>query len=114
MESAWDKNNRFAERTEIIDKKEKEVLWKQWEPFIVRTYLDCSKDFYQSRLANYPRRTCEALLEQTANGLWVEDNPLPSNAGFDELVSWAKPFVEAEDGMRKMKDEKKNNGGIQA
>ncbi len=113
LESAWDKNNRFAERTEIIDKKEKEVLWKQWERFIVRTYLDCTKNFYQSRLVNYPRRTCEALLEQTAYGLWVEDNPLPSNAGFDELVSWVKPFVEAEDSMRKAKDEKKNNGGIQ-
>ncbi len=114
MESAWDKNNRFAERTEIIDKKEKEVLWKQWERFIVRTYLDCTKDFYQSRLANYPRRTCEALLEQTRYGLWVEDNPLPLNAGFDELVSWAKPFVEAEDSLRKAKDEKRtDDGGIQ-
>jgi hypothetical protein len=48
LESAWDKNNRFTERTEIIDVKEKEVLWKQWERFIVRTYLDYTKDFYQS------------------------------------------------------------------
>jgi hypothetical protein len=65
-------------------------------------------------LAHYPRRSCEALLEQTRYGLCIEDNPLPSNAGFDELVSWAKPFVEAEDSMRNAKDERKNNGGIQA
>lgn len=114
LESAWDKKNRFAERTEIIDIKEKEALWKQWDRFIVRTYLDCTKDFYQSRLAHYPRRTCEALLQQTRYGLWVEDNPLPSDAGFDELVSWTKPFVEAEDSMRKARDERENNGGIQA
>jgi len=64
-------------------------------------------------MANYPRRTCEALLEQTAYGLWVEDNPLPSNAGFDELVAWAKPFVEAEDNIRTGKDEKRtDDGGI--
>lgn len=114
MDGAWDKASRFAERTEIIDIKEKEVLWKQWERFIVRTYLDSTKDFYQSRLANYPRRTCEALLEQTRYGLWVEDNPLPLNADFDELISWANPFVKAEDSLRKAKDEERADAkGIQ-
>jgi len=104
MKSAWDKNSRLIERTEVIDIKEKDVLWKQWDPFIIRTYFDCTKDFYQSRIANYPRRTCEALLDQTFYGLWVEANPLPVNADFDELISWIKPLVEAE---RKMGNDKK-------
>jgi len=54
LNSAWDKANRLIERTEIIDIKEEEVLWKQWDPFIVRTYLDCPKDFYESRLVKLP------------------------------------------------------------
>lgn len=107
MNSAWDKTRRLIERTEIIDKKEKKVLWKQWESFIIRTYLDCTKDFYQSRLARYPRRTCETLLDQTFYGLWVEENPLPTNSEFDELLSWVKPLVEAENNLEKSKNEGK-------
>jgi hypothetical protein len=103
LNSAWDKANRFIERTEIIDIKDKEVLWKQWEPFIVRTYFDCPEGFYKSRLAAYPRRTCEALKDQTFYGLWVEENPLSENVGFDQLLSWAQPLIEAENSMRKSK-----------
>lgn len=97
MSSAWDKKNKFIERVEIIDIKKEEVLWKQWEPFIIRTYLDYPGNFYQSRIANYPRRTCEALLDQTVKGLWVENNPFPLHANFDELLFWVKPLVEAEE-----------------
>ncbi len=31
LNNAWDKANRLIERTEIIDIKDKEVLWKQWD-----------------------------------------------------------------------------------
>ena len=96
MNSAWDKNNRLIERIEIIDTKDKETLWTKWEPFIIRTYIDCPEGFDQSRLANYPRRTCEALLAQTFHGLWVESNHLPLDASFDDLLFWIKPLVEAE------------------
>lgn len=99
LNDAWNKSKRLIERTEIIDIKEKEVLWKQWDAFIIRTYLDCPGNFYESRLATYPRRTCEALLAQTFYGQWVEENPLPANTGLDELLSWLKPLVEAENNM---------------
>lgn len=104
LNDAWNKSKRLIERTEIIDIKEKEVLWKQWDAFIIRTYLDCPGNFYESRLATYPRRTCEALLAQTFYGQWVEENPLPANTGFDELLSWLKPLVEAENNMGKHKN----------
>jgi hypothetical protein len=96
MKNAWDKDNRFIERVEIIDIKDEEVIWAQWKPFIIRTYLDCSKNFYQSRIANYPRRTCEALKDATFYGLWVENNPIPMDANFAELLFWLKQLIEAE------------------
>lgn len=101
MNCAWDKEKRFIERVEIIDIKDKEVLWEQWEPFIIRTYLDSEKDFYESRLANFPRRTCEALIDATVFGLWVESNPIPKDANFDELLSWAKPLIQAEQNLER-------------
>lgn len=96
MKSAWNKNNRLIERIEIIDKKDETILQKQWNPFIVRTYFDCHKDFYQSRIPNLPRRTCEALLASTRYGQFVENNLLPINANFDELISWIQQLVKAE------------------
>ena len=96
MSSAWNKKDRLIERTEIVDVKDKEVLWKQWNPFIAQTYFDCTNDFYKSRIPNFPRRTCEALLDTTFYGLWVERNPLPVNAEFDELISWLEPLIKAE------------------
>ena len=54
LNNAWDRANRLIERTEVIDIKEKQVLWKQWDPFILETYFDCPEGFYESRLASYP------------------------------------------------------------
>jgi hypothetical protein len=103
MKSFWrDEEERFIERVEVIDIREKSVLWSQWDPLIVRTYFDYAKDFYGSRLAMYPRRSCEALINQTVFGHFVENNSLPRNAHFDELMSWLSPLLEAE---RELSDE---------
>lgn len=99
MKTAWDKDNKFIERVEIIDIKNKDVLWEQWDAFIIRTYCDHEQDYYESRISRYPRRTCEALLAQTSYGQWVENNHLPLDVNFDELVFWIKPLVEAENKM---------------
>jgi len=96
MNIAWNKDNRLIERVEIIDIKNKEILWEQWEPFIIRTYFDREEDFYESRIPNYPRRTCEMLLDATFYGLWVENNPIPRDANFNGLLLWIEPLVKAE------------------
>lgn len=96
MKTAWDRENKFIERVEIIDIKEKDILWKQWDAFIIRTYCDHEKDYYESRISRYPRRTCEALLAQTFYGQWVENNHLPLDVNFDELSNWITPLIEAE------------------
>lgn len=96
MSIAWDKDKKFIERVEIIDIKDEEVLRKQWKPFIIRNYFDYPKDFYKSRIAEFPRRTCEMLLDATVYGIPGKPNPFTLDANFDELLSWLKPLVEAE------------------
>ncbi len=96
LKSAWDKENRFIERVEIIDIKNKENLWEQWDPFIVRTYLDHEQNYYESRISRYPRRSCEALVAQTFFGKFVEDNQMPRDVDFNGLFSWLEPFIGAE------------------
>ena len=108
MKNEWNKDNRLIERTEIIDIKDQKVLWVQWEPFIIRTCLDCPANFYQSRIAKFPRRTCETLLAQTRYGQFVEENPFPLSPKFDELLSWIKPLVDAEDNIEKSRSQEGN------
>jgi hypothetical protein len=101
MKHAWrDERERLIERMEVIDIKTKALLRKQWNPFVVETYFDYAANFYESRLSKYPRRTCEALIDATVFGCWVENNPIPPNASFDELFAWLAPYLEAEDNMR--------------
>jgi hypothetical protein len=50
-------------------------------------------------------------LDQTAYGLWVEENPIPPKAGFDELLLWVRPLVEAEYNMGKQWQKKKSTDG---
>lgn len=96
LSNAWDKDKRFIERIEVIDIKTKEELWENWDDFIIRQYFDCINDFYDSRLARYPRRTCEALLQQTVYGQFVEYNPIPRDDSFKGLIEWLSPMLEAE------------------
>lgn len=100
MNRAWDKENRLIERIEVIDIKEEEVLREQWNPFTIRTYIDPIRDFYESRIPEYPRRTCEMLLSATRYGQFVENNSLPKDVDFSELLSWLEPLVEAEQAMK--------------
>lgn len=100
MRSAWDRDERFIERVEIIDIKNKEDLLEQWDPFIVQYYLDHFVNFYKSRIPTYPRRTCEILVSATVFGQLVENNTLPRGADFSELLSWLEPLVEAEQAMK--------------
>ena len=87
---------RDCERVEVVDIKNKEDLWEQWDPFIVRTYLDHEEDYYKSRISRYPRRSCEALFAQTVYGQFVENNPIPRDTDFDGLFSWLGPLINAE------------------
>ncbi|MFH1701373.1 MAG: hypothetical protein ABIE07_12405 [Candidatus Zixiibacteriota bacterium] len=101
MQNSWGRDNRFIERIEVIDTKEKAEVEKTWSPLVVRNYLDYSQDFYQSRIASHPRRTCEQFLHTNFQGHFVEENPLPINADFDELYNWLSPLLKAETEIEK-------------
>ena len=62
MESAWSRDNKFIERIEVINTQSRDELKNTWDPFIIRTYFDYEQDFYNSRIALNPRRTCEQFI----------------------------------------------------
>jgi len=102
LEKAWkDKSKRELETTEFIDIKDEDVIREQWEPFIYSHHYLHFKEFYKSWIPNHPRRSCEALYVPTALGRFVDEFPLPKNLGFDEILSWLNPLIEAEHKLKK-------------
>lgn len=95
MKTAWHGGKaRVIERVEIIDVKSQDKLYETWSPFIFHHHDDYRKTFYDSYIAHYPRRSCEALYAPTAMGRPAERFSIPQDLGFDDLYEWLAPIAE--------------------
>ena len=89
LKKAWGSpDSREFEEIEIIDVRNEDELRETWSPFIHSHHYRVEDDFYDSWIANHPRRTGEAYLNQFIKAMFIENNPLPKNAGFEELWEW--------------------------
>ena len=86
----------MLERVEIIDLKPREALYETWEPFISYHHYDCRSSFYETYVANYPRRSGEALFIPSTQGRAAEQFPVPRQADFADLYSWLEPIARYE------------------
>jgi hypothetical protein len=97
MKAAWgDTVNRELEQTEIIDVKTEDDLTDTWAPFIHTHHYDIRNSFYDSYIANHPRRSGEALWAQLMECQFLECREFPRDMSFEELYEWLRPRVEAE------------------
>lgn len=89
MKSAWgDVNQRVMEQTEIIDIRSEDDLCNTWEPFIHSHHYETHSSFYDSWIANHPRRTGEAYINQYIDVKFVNNNSIPKEFAFPELWAW--------------------------
>jgi hypothetical protein len=98
LKEAWGNvDDRNMEEFEVIDIRSEDDLRETWSPFIHTHHYRVENTFYNSWIANHPRRTGEAYLNQFLKAQFIEDNPLPKNANFEELWSWYDRLQEVED-----------------
>jgi hypothetical protein len=95
--NAWKENGhqKSIERLEIIDVRDQEELSSQWMGFAHYRHCDIRGSYFESILATYPRRTCEALGYMGLDGEFVEPIPWPRNleglkASVAELVAFER------------------------
>ncbi|MGD0038776.1 MAG: hypothetical protein ABSC53_15930 [Bacteroidota bacterium] len=99
LKNAWGTpDDRFMEQIEIINVLPEDELVTTWEPFIHSHHYKVTDDFYSSWLAKHPRRTGEAYINQFVEAMFIEDNPIPRNAGFEELWDWFDKLAKVERG----------------
>lgn len=100
LKNGWgDIEDRNMEQTEIINRpgSDHNQLKDTWEQFIHTHHVDVRDDFYESFLANHPRRSIEACWSQYWDAKFISNNTVPSNfSNFEDLKKWFKPLVDAE------------------
>ena len=89
MEEAWGEPDvRELEQVEIIDLKDEEELRRKWSRFICSHHYQTTRTFYESLIAQHPRRTCEAVWNQTQEGIEQAPTPVPRNLDFKRFHDW--------------------------
>lgn len=98
LRQAWlTQNSREFARIEIIDTAPQSLLEDRWSPFTPTNYYALKAAFEQSRIARWPRRSCESTFYPTTQGVPCEDFPLPSTDSIAELQAYAADIARHED-----------------
>jgi hypothetical protein len=101
MKKAWgDKNQRAMEQTAFITTQSDDEVSENWKPFIHTHHYEIVADFYNSWIANHPRRTGEAYLNQYLEAKFITNNPIPRDLDFQALWKWYKQFNNAENNAK--------------
>ncbi|MDP2736226.1 MAG: hypothetical protein Q8O59_00360 [bacterium] len=100
MESAWGpKEKRAFEQTEFINRpgKSEEEIIGPWNNFIHSHHYEPPREnFFDSLIANFPRRTCEAIWAMTMEVQFIDRNPVPRDVSLSELHEWYKNLAKSE------------------
>jgi hypothetical protein len=97
MKAAWgNPYNRNLEEIEIIDIKKEAELSNTWKQFIHTHHYQTCTNFYQSWVANHPRRSCEAMWNQLMEGQFLDGTMIPRECDFGRLLRWYEPLLQAE------------------
>lgn len=97
MKKAWgDINKREMEQTAFITTQNEDKVSKNWKQFIHTHHYEIDRNFYDSWIANHPRRTGEAYLSQYFDAKFIDKNPIPKQLDFPELWKWFEQFKAAE------------------
>lgn len=103
MQSAWGSPlKRNMEQFEFIDIRSEQDIIYSWSSFIHSHHYDFCTDFFESSLAQYPRRTFEAHMLQTLpitpEEAFVEPLPIPHKEihSFEKMWAWYEPLIAKE------------------
>ena len=97
LRSAWTaESDRTLEHIEIIDIARQSDLHARWSPFTPTYHYSAKETFEQSRIARWPRRSCESLFYPMTQGVPCEDFPLPNTDSIAELQAYATDIARYE------------------
>ena len=102
LNQAWGRPaKRNMEQFEIIDIRPEEEVVNIWDNFIHTHHYDHGSNYFESSLANNPRRTRESYHQHiyflNEDEAFSVSNPVPNDIySLTDLWDWHKPLIEAE------------------
>jgi len=98
LKDTWQRNPlKEVAQIDLINTAPSKTLEESWNEFFVRDHYGIHTEFRTTRLARFPRRTCDAFAAATLLcEPWAESRPLPEFQALEELQRWAQPLVDEE------------------
>lgn len=102
LNKAWGTSKkRSMEQFEIIDIRTEDEVRDVWDNFIHSHHYDYSTNYFDSSLANNPRRTRENYHQHiyflSEDEAFSESNPIPNDIhSLKDLWEWHRPLIEVE------------------
>ena len=97
---AWGSaDNREFEQIELVIRPEADHnrAIKTWDDFIFSHHFEVFEDFYDSAIAQHPRRSAENYFTRFLAAKFTDVNPVPRGLSVDETVAWYGDLWAAED-----------------
>ena len=104
MKKAWGATKIKHQFTqfEIINIDDEDELVKTWNNFIFDTHYEIKKDFFESIISLFPRRTGEVFNARFIEGRFYEEHIPPRFETLQKMWQWYSPLLEIE---KKLKHE---------
>lgn len=103
LKKGWaDVKTRNMEQFEFIDIQNEKTLVAAWNSFVHSSHYDYCTDYFESSLAQHPRRTIEShhhvTQPRSIYHLFLDGNQVPDNfRTLEEMWEWHRPLIEAEE-----------------
>jgi len=97
LEGAWGPTNvRRYEETELVNIAPEDAVIKSFQPFIYSHHYGYFSNIYETMLARFPRRSCEAYIAQNFDCEHLEMRPFPKRLSWSDLLRWLEPVLAQE------------------
>jgi len=97
LRAAWTaESDRTVEHIEIIDTASESLLHDRWAPFTPTYHYRAKKTFEESRIACWPRRSCDSLFYPMTQGVPCEAFPVLSTDSLPALQAFAAHIAKHE------------------
>jgi hypothetical protein len=74
-----------------------DALRQRWDAFVHTHHYNAIDDFYDSWIAQHPRRSAEAWYKQYIEANFIDDNPIPRTLDLEETIKWFAELISYED-----------------
>jgi hypothetical protein len=97
LQSGWGSNNdRIMEEIEIINIDEPQKLHDSWKTFIHEQHFSIYSDYFDSSIANFPRRINEYQFCRFNLNMWLDNHKIEKGLNFDELQAKIRSLIQYE------------------